>query len=120
MTEKPKTKQELKEEAEYERRREFQERFDFLTIWSIEKTPVANVFKDVPQKLDGCAMLVYGDYYCYLPREGYTWLDLWKAADNIHRQIGIDDDHRFIEMFTKKKIKTEEGYVAVLEVFMGS
>jgi len=45
-----------------------------------------------------------------VPVQGNTWLDLWKAADDILGRCG-DEHHRFIEYFTED----ESGEILTME-----
>jgi hypothetical protein len=93
---------------------------DFRTIWAVEGVGPSDMNKPVPKKLQRCDFVEWReDRVCYLPSTEYTWLDLWKAADNIYRQMD-GSDYLFVELFTKKKSDDPGLNYALLDLFLGS
>ena len=86
------------------------------TIWSIYEI---ESFEDISNIPVGSKLLSYNSSQeHYVTVEGPTWLDCWKAADKLVKEISDvhgDQDHVFIESFRSLKLK--EGFY---EVVLGS
>jgi hypothetical protein len=129
------------DEAEFERLEQLGEHYDFATSWAIEPAPHDFRAEVADSQLLDCVAMVrrrpifdgpkligHELHVCQLPGDGqYTWLDLWKAADNIYRQAAhLDPDHCFIETLDKVPCEAvgmesdDDSPLMVLEVSFGS
>ena len=92
---------------------------DLQTTWSvIEVEDVYGYIGIQPVYLtDG----IHNDVKIELPNIELQWLDLWKASDQLYKEVSKLDDffqnHRFIESYHLKENGDTQPY---LEVFFGS
>jgi hypothetical protein len=86
---------------------------DLQTLWSVEE--ITDVYEEIGIQPKYITNGIESDIKVELPNIKLTWLDLWKASDELYKLLG-DTDHRFIEKF---EVKTENGET-FLEVFFGS
>ncbi|MFM2392995.1 MAG: hypothetical protein RLZZ546_977 [Bacteroidota bacterium] len=105
--------EELAFEALMDRLDEIANENDLQTLWSVEE--ITDVYKEIGIQPKYITNGIESDVRVELPNTPLTWLDLWKASDELYKLLG-DVDHKFIEEF---EVKTENGET-FLEVFFGS